>query len=191
MAHAASLLVLAGGESRRMGRAKALLPVAGATLIEYVAGRLRPVSSELLVSAPPGFRIPASLAGARHVVDRHPGAGPLAGIDAGLAAATAPAVLALACDMPYVTAASASIVLAALAGHAAAVPLVAGRAEPLFAAYARSAAPAIEAALGAGRYRARDVLRELDVAWVTGLDPLELRSLNTPRDYDAFLDALR
>ena len=46
----ASLLVLAGGDSRRMGHPKAWLKVGGTTLLRYVVDRLAPTFSEVMVS---------------------------------------------------------------------------------------------------------------------------------------------
>src|SRR2546430_5626938 len=71
----ATLLLLAGGESRRMGRSKALLEVGGTTLIEWLAERLAPGFEELRVAAreapPPPPRLPP-----RPVGHTPPGAGP-------------------------------------------------------------------------------------------------------------------
>ncbi len=188
----ASLLVLAGGESRRMGRPKGLLQVAGTTLVEFVAGRLEPEFAELLISANEPGQVPAGLAAmARIVPDLHRGAGPLAGIEAGLAAASQPVLMAVACDMPYVSPALVRRLVVACQGHDAAVPVLDGRPEPVCAAYAGSAAGPIAAALVEGRLRARDVFDELDVAWIEDVEPDELRSLNTPAAYRDFLDAMR
>lgn len=186
----ATLLLLAGGESRRMGRAKALLPVGSTTLIEYLAERLAPGFDEVLVAARDREQVPAGLRD-RVVLDRHPGQGPLAGIEAGLAAARREVVFALACDIPNLTSETAERLVAASAGHDAAVPRSAGRPQPAAAAYRHSAAPAIRAALEAGRNRAADALAALNVRWIEDLDPAELRNLNTPEDYRAFLDAMR
>jgi molybdopterin-guanine dinucleotide biosynthesis protein A len=188
---AASLLVLAGGGSRRMGRPKALLQVAGTTLIEFVAAGLEPEFAELLISANDPELVPPGLAArARTVHDLHQGAGPLAGIEAGLAAASQPMVLAVACDMPFVSPALARRLVAACQGHDAAVPILDGRPEPVCAAYASSAAGPIAAALAEGRLRASDVLDDLDIAWLRDVDPEQLRSLNTPEAYRRFLDAM-
>ncbi len=188
----ASLLVLAGGESRRMGGPKGLLQVAGTTLVEFVAGRLEPEFTELLISANEPEQVPPGLAMRAGVVaDLHRGAGPLAGIEAGLAAASQPLLMAIACDMPYVSPALARRLVAACQGHDAAVPVLDGRPEPVCAAYAGSAAGSIAAALAEGRLRARDVFDGLDVVWLEDVDPDELRSLNTPAAYRDFLDAMR
>jgi molybdopterin-guanine dinucleotide biosynthesis protein A len=101
MAEAATLLLLAGGESRRMGRPKALLPVFGTTLIEWMARRLATGFEHLLVSASGEEQLPEGLR--EHLVrDLRRGGGPLAGIESGLAACRNEVLVAVACDMPRV-----------------------------------------------------------------------------------------
>ena len=191
----ATLLLLAGGGSRRMGTPKALLPYRGTTLLEWLAARLGPAFPELLVSVAEPAQAPPSLRGAV-VADLHPGAGPLAGLEVGLARASQPAVFALACDMPAVTPALAAHLVSALPGHDAAVPVLDGRPEPVCAAYGRSALPAVAAAVAAGRLRAADLLDRLDVRLVeakelgaAGFGRDQLVNLNRPAEYRAFLDA--
>ena len=186
----AALLVLAGGESRRMGRSKALLPVGSGTLVEWVVARLRPALPELLVAARSQEQLPPSLR-AHLVPDLHPGAGPLAGIEAGLAASRHEVVVAVACDMPWVTPDLVGRLVAAVAGHDAAVPRVGGRPEPACAAYRRRAARALAAALAGGRRQAGAVLGDLDVRWLDGEDPELFANLNTPADYERFRAAVR
>src|SRR2546429_3881629 len=99
----ATLLVLAGGDSRRMGRPKALLPVGDTTLIEWLVGRLAPAFEHVAVAARDPAQVPPGLR-PRVVRDLHLDAGPLAGIEAGLAASPYDALVAVACDMPDVTA---------------------------------------------------------------------------------------
>src|SRR5438309_11196253 len=81
----ATLLVLAGGESRRMGRPKAWIEVGNTVLLRYVVERLAPAFSEVVVS----FGEPAQmepLVPYRVVFDRKRSAGPLAGLEASLLA---------------------------------------------------------------------------------------------------------
>ena len=190
MALAATLLLLAGGGSRRMGRPKALLPVGGATLLEWIAERLAPEFQGLLVAAREPEQVPPGLR-PHFVPDLRPGAGPLAGIEAGLAATDHEAVFAVACDMPRVEPELARRLLAEAAGYDAAVPRVGGRPEPACAAYRRSAAAGLSAALAEGRWKAADALAGLRVRWLDGEDPTAFANLNTPEDYGAFLDAMR
>src|SRR5256885_14079566 len=108
----ATLLVLAGGDSRRMGRPKAWLEVGDTVLLRYVVERLAPAFSEVMVS----FAEPEQmehLVPYRVVFDRKRSAGPLAGLEAGLMAARPEVLFALACDMAFLTRAVAPIAVAA------------------------------------------------------------------------------
>ncbi|HEV2027111.1 MAG TPA: molybdenum cofactor guanylyltransferase [Candidatus Dormibacteraeota bacterium] len=181
----ASLLVLAGGDSRRMGQPKAWLKVGDTSLLRYVVERLAPTFSEVIVSfaEPEQLEEPVPF---RIVFDRKRSAGPLAGIEAGLEAARSEVLFALACDMPYVTEEVAQIAIAAARRCDAAIPRIDGRPEPVCGAYRKSALPAVTHALNAGRLKTAEVTTELDVTWLEGLDPQLFRSLNTPEDLERF-----
>jgi molybdopterin-guanine dinucleotide biosynthesis protein A len=181
----ATLLVLAGGESRRMGRTKAWLEVGETTLLQFVVDRLAPAFAEVVLSFAEPEQV-NQLLPYRLVFDRKPSAGPLAGLEAGLGSARNEVVFAVACDMPYVTRELAEMAVAACYGCDAAIPRIDSRAEPACGAYRRTALPAITAALDAGRYKAVDLVEQLDVAWLEGLDPDLFRSLNGPEDYERF-----
>jgi molybdopterin-guanine dinucleotide biosynthesis protein A len=181
----ASLLVLAGGGSHRMGRPKAWLEVGDTFLLRYVVDRLAPAFSEVIVSfaEPEQLEVPLPY---RIVFDRKQSAGPLAGLEAGLLAAHYEAVFAVACDMPYVTQEIAHMAIVAARRSDAAIPRIDDRPEPVCGAYRRSALPAITEALDGGRLKTADVVAELDVTWLEDLDPELFRSLNTPEDLDRF-----
>jgi molybdopterin-guanine dinucleotide biosynthesis protein A len=181
----ATLLVLAGGDSRRMGRAKAWLEVGETTLLRWMAERLAPAFAEVMVSFAEPEQVEQHVP-YRLVFDRKPSAGPLAGLEAGLSAARNEVVFAVACDMPYVTQELAAMAVAASSGCDAAIPRLDGRPEPACAAYRKSALRAITRALDAGRLRAADLAESLDVAWLEGLDSDLFRSLNAPDDYERF-----
>ena len=181
----ATLLVLAGGESRRMGRTKAWLEVGETTLLRWVAEQLAHAFTEVMVSFAEPEQVEHHVP-YRVVFDRMPSAGPLAGLEAGLNAARNEVIFAVACDMPYVTQGLAEMAVAASSGCDAAIPRIGGRPEPACAAYRKSALPAIARALDAGQYRAADLAENLDVAWLEGLDPDLFRNLNAPEDYERF-----
>ena len=94
-------VILAGGQSRRMGRNKALLRLdpAGPTLVEGVVAAVAGRGPIVLVTNTPEEY---AFLGLPMVADapEHPGAGPLAGLYSGLRASTAAYNLTLACDMP-------------------------------------------------------------------------------------------
>jgi molybdopterin-guanine dinucleotide biosynthesis protein A len=173
-----------------MGRLKSMLPVQGTTLLEWLAERLAPGFEELRVAARDASQLPPGLR-PRLVADLRPGAGPLGGIEAGLAVARHATLVAVACDMPYVTPELTHRLVGAAEGHDAAVPRLGGLPEPACAAYRRSAAAPISAALAAGNRKAADVLSRLEVAWLDGEDPSLFTNLNTLAEYRAFLAGMR
>jgi molybdopterin-guanine dinucleotide biosynthesis protein A len=175
-----------------MGRPKSELPVGDVTLLEWIVARLGASFAETIVA---GARAPR---GARAVSDGRVDAGPLAGVEAGLAAMAMPIAFVLACDMPRASIRLAALLLDRCAGHDAAVPRIAGRAQPTCAAYARSAMPKLGAYLDSGERRATEALDRLDVSYVdeselarSGISAAELHDLDTPADYEAFLASLR
>ena len=185
----ATLLVLAGGESRRMGRPKAWIEVGSTVLLRYVVERLAPAFSEVMVS----FSEPEQMeqhVPYRVVFDRKHNAGPLAGLEAGLMGAKHQVLFAVACDMPYVTQGAAEMAVAAAGSCDAAIPRHDGLFEPVCGAYRKTALPSIVGALDAGQFTAHDVVETLDVTWLEGLDPAQFESLNTPADLERFHAAL-
>ncbi|WP_256389961.1 molybdenum cofactor guanylyltransferase [Mycobacterium sp. 1164966.3] len=97
-------VILAGGESRRMGRDKATMPVPGGTgtLVEHVTGVLQQRCEHVFVVAAPGQPLPVLPVAVLR--DELRGLGPLPATGRGLrAAAEAGARLAFVCavDMPY------------------------------------------------------------------------------------------
>ena len=186
-----SLVILAGGLSRRMGRDKAGLPAGDGTLIQHLARRLAPVVIETIVAGGSGRH---NLPGVTIVDDRYPGLGPLAGIHAGLLVARSPLVWVVGCDLPDVDPRLAAL-LCGLAGDVdAVVPRIDSEPQGVCAVYDRALAPRIEGLLAAGERRVKMLLGASNVRYVTpgelrAVDP-ELRSfrnINTPAEYRAWL----
>jgi molybdenum cofactor guanylyltransferase len=197
---ALSVLILAGGRSRRMGSDKAWLELDGQPLVARVALRILPLASEIIFSAanPELFhQLARSLPIATQVVsDRRVDAGPLAGMDAGIRAAHHDLVLALAADMPFVNPQLLRYMIDLAEGYDAVVPHVRSRRtgdlmkEPLHALYRRSCLPAIGAHLAANDFQAFSFLpdvhtRMVEPEEITRLDPecLSFFNVNTPEDW--------
>jgi len=95
-------VILAGGQSRRMGRDKAFIELEGRTLLARLLETARRAGAEeLFISGRPG--VDYGLLAAPVLLDLEPGFGPLGGIERGLEAATFPLVLFLAVDLPGMT----------------------------------------------------------------------------------------
>jgi len=186
-----SLVILAGGLSRRMGRDKAALPAGDGTLIEHLASRLAPVVDEIIIA---GGSAPASLDGVRLAADRVAGLGPLSGMHAGLTAARYPQAFVVGCDLPDVEPALVTLLRELAEPFEAVVPIVHRKPEGVCALYARTLAPRIEALLDAGERSIKALLVASNVRYVEAdelcaVDP-ELRSfrnINTPADYATWL----
>lgn len=192
MTPTATLVLLAGGRSARMGRDKATLPLPDGTLLERIVRVIGPAFREVIVCGA------AAPAGARAVADRRADSGPLAGIEAGLSEARTAEAFVLACDMPRVSARLASLLLERSRGHDVALPRVGDRDQPLCAAYTRTTLPKLSSYLGAGGRRVATFVASLDAVRVgedeltrAGIALEELSDIDTPADYEAFLTSLR
>ncbi len=173
-------IVLAGGQSRRMGRDKALLPQPGTeheTFVEHLTGALKPLCSEVVLvvrDASQATRY-SELANVRIVTDRIPGVGPLMGLYSGLSAVQAPRALVTAVDMPFVQRDILAFLLAQAADEVALVPLVERVPQVLLAVYPRSVLPLLEQLLHSGR---RDLRALLEVAPVRYIEEAQLRAID-------------
>lgn len=185
----ATAVILAGGNATRMGGQKALRELRGRTLLDIALDTARAVCDELIVATGARqFNLPPGVIAAPDD-PQHRGAGPLAGVAAGLAAATRDRVLVLACDLPNVTPALASALLGRL-DHADCAFCRHSADEPLLAAMKRKPAlRAVTAALAAGRNKVVPVWQALGAKVLTGTelagfgDPARLfANVNTPED---------
>ena len=138
-----TVVILAGGQSIRMGRDKLALSVAGETMLQRALRRYEAVFPRVLVSVAGPEKFPEL--GEKRVFDRFPGAGPLAGLHAGLMAAGEDVFL-TGGDMPF-SSPEKALLLASLCGEAEACVLTDpdGRWEPLFGFYRVSVLPKAEA----------------------------------------------
>lgn len=107
MTAALSVMVLAGGNSRRMGQDKALLPVDGVPLLQRTCRVGLQCASMVLIVTPRVTQYRAIAPVACEFVEEKPltdeplPQGPLLGFAQGLAHIQTPWVLLLACDLPY------------------------------------------------------------------------------------------
>jgi molybdopterin-guanine dinucleotide biosynthesis protein A len=183
-------LILAGGDSRRMGCDKAALQlVGGQSLLQHTLEAMRALFPAVLLSVrQPRDDIDASVLQIR---DEIPDAGPLAGLCAGLQHAATPWVFAVATDMPRLQPEIIRHLAARREDCQAVVPIAAGHPQALAAFYAATALPALQAVLReAGKHSLRTALSALETCYVDeqelrGLDP-DLQSfidLDTPEDF--------
>jgi molybdopterin-guanine dinucleotide biosynthesis protein A len=163
--------MLVGGASERFGSPKALARLGGRTLAEIGWETLAFCDERIAVGkVADGLELPFPL-----LDDGTDVRAPIAGVVAGLLAASHEVSVVLPVDAPRVTAEA----LGALAERCAdaAVP----QTGPLPGAYRKTALPALEAALASGRLSLREAIATLEVVEVD-IDPAVLANVNTPDD---------
>lgn len=193
--------ILAGGQSSRMGRDKALLELGGHPLIEHALGKLR-----ALGFSPRIVGVRSDLAAFAIVVpDNFPHTGPLGGIEAALAASNTEQNLFLPVDLPWLPVEFLRWLIerAENTNALATVPRLQGRPQPLCAVYSKALLPYAQSALAADDAK---VMRAVEhAAKLTGLridtfdvepiaaaqaweQPLPLHrwfeNINTPADFE-------
>lgn len=158
-----SAVLLAGGESLRMGKDKATVRFRGKLLWELQLDLLRKLEpEEILVSArtdPPWRPDDVQL-----VTDDPPSRGPLSGLAASLAQMRSAHLLALAIDMPFMTEKFLQRLCEQIEPAVGVVPKIGSRAEPLAAIYPREAEIDVHEGLAGDDFSLQTVVRRLIAA---------------------------
>ncbi len=185
-------LVLAGGLARRMqdGRSdidKGLVRFRGEAMVEHVLRRLAPQVDRLLINA---NRNQAEYRRYGHAVvaDAIAGyAGPLAGLHAGLQAATTEWVVTVPCDSPFFPQDLVAQLLQAAQAHGAdlAVARTGMQPHPVFALVRRTLLPGLEEFLASGRRKIDHWYAPLHTVEVDFPDEAAFSNINTPEELAA------
>ena len=148
----ASGFVLAGGQSSRMGRDKALLPFAGQPLIAHAISILREAGLEAAIAGANPQANGALAAYAPVVEDSQPGLGPLAGICAALATVATRYAVFLPVDLPLLPSSLIAYMVhhAEITGRAVTIPSVNGFSQTFPVVLDRSVLPALQRDLHSG-----------------------------------------
>ena len=133
-----SAVLLAGGESRRMGRDKATLQWRGRPLWEWQIEKLRALRPEkILLSA--RSDVPWRPADVELILDVPPSRGPLSGLASALASTETDHLLALAVDMPFMIVVHLRALCGQVTDGMGVISMIDGKAEPLCAIYPKEA----------------------------------------------------
>ncbi|CAM3112141.1 molybdenum cofactor guanylyltransferase [Paenibacillus lupini] len=187
-------IILAGGQSRRMGGSmKALLPVGEQLMIERVREKMQLLCSNITAVA-------ASEEQAKRlsdlklvtVIDTSPGQGPLAALVTAFQYSRHSALWVSACDMPFVSEKAAALLVDYMerSGSMAAVPEINGRLHPLQAVYRAECAEQAQQCLLDGDYSMKGFLKRISYVRVTeepfaaaGIHLNFVDNINTPDEY--------
>jgi molybdopterin-guanine dinucleotide biosynthesis protein A len=187
-------VILAGGDSSRMGSDKASLLLDGQTLLQTVIVSMQQIFPAVMLSV----RQPRAGIALPQICDGQPDGGPLVGLVASLEQITTPWIFAVACDMPFVVPKVVELLGGHRLQHQAVVPVVHGHPQPLAAFYAAGCLARFRANLDAKQKGLRGILKQLDVCYVDEAEMLQadphLRSffdLDTPQDMEAAMNGVR
>jgi molybdopterin-guanine dinucleotide biosynthesis protein A len=195
-------IILAGGQSSRMGRPKPTLMFGNCTILERLIGELGSSFDDIIVVAAPVesevFPLKDLLATVRPVVrvlrDQAAFQGAAVALAQGLTSAREEVAFACSCDLPLLRAQVVSALREMLDRYDAVIPEIDGHPQPLCAVYRRTVAVTIEKQLASGERRLTRITEGLK-AYRPG--DLELRridpglrsfmNINTPEDYNRAL----
>lgn len=181
--------IVAGGQSTRMGTAKATLLLEGKTVLERLIAAFEPYYDTICLVTRKDM--PYDSIDVPKTFDRYVGVGPAAGVHAGLTYAPSDPVLMMAVDMPFAAPEVGQRMIALLDTYEAVVPIIGGKRHPLFAVYRKNLNETYEAAILSGRQRVESIYENIHVRFVTA-EELGLNeemsfffffNMNTPDDY--------
>lgn len=193
-----SVVLLAGGKSRRMGVDKRFLPWIPdsegrpQTLLQHVIACASQLTDDIVVVTNDCLDVQP----ARLVRDIYPNSGSLGGIYSGLMSSSNNLAFVAAADMPFIDKELVQELVKRGTAADAVVPIIKNRPEPLHALYRTTSIEAMHERIVSNQLKIAPVFEALKTAWVCELelrmlDP-ELRSfqnLNTPDDYRRALAA--
>ncbi len=151
-------IILAGGQSSRMGTDKTFVKIGGKTLIENAFNLIKDYCNKILISSnsPSGYSFP----GQRIIPDEKPGLGPIAGIYSCLKHSQSDINLVVAVDVPFINHGLIQFLLSHAADADLVVPVsVQGKVEPLCAVYRKTVIPYLEKMIAENDLKVQNLLR--------------------------------
>lgn len=183
-------VILAGGESSRMGRNKALMKVDGEAIIARSYRMLASLFHEVIVvtNTPDAY----DFLPCRKVADIHTGVGSIAGLEAGLAASGTERIFVSACDMPFLSPDLIRLLCGESGSCDAVVPINSeGLREPLHAVYRKTALDVIRSVIENGEKSILHVLDTVDTRLIRqeAFSSISgavnsFSNVNTPEEYE-------
>lgn len=195
MSSPVSVIVLAGGLSRRLGADKAFLEMDGQSLIQRIVTKMSSLSGDVVVVTNSADKF--SHLGTRLIKDVYPGKGALGGIYSGLLAAQNEHSVVVACDMPLLDLDLLRYMILLAHDQDVVIPRVDGFLEPLHTVYSRRCLEPINELLAQGGLKILDFFPKVRVRYVEEeevniFDPehLSFWNVNTPADWERLQDLL-
>lgn len=187
MKESKTLIILAGGQSRRMGENKAFLKVASETFIESLLKKFESYEDRIIVANDP---LLYQFEGVKTVKDIYPNMGPVCGLFTGISEAHNDTCVVLTVDTPFISVELMEHLSSMVESVDAVIPVIKGQEHPLCAVYKKSALKTLKNALDRDERKVRKVLEELTVRVVSESEISQFgeanylfQNINTPDDY--------
>ena len=189
-----SAIILAGGQSSRMGRPKAELPFDGGTMLDYIVSEMMRVFDDLVVAVAESRLYAWEGYGARSIEDRVPNRGPLSALEQALGAVEFDRAFVCSCDVPFVNGDLARKLCDMLGDDDAVIPHADGKLQTLHAVYRKNCAKVLGTMRSKGEHRLHEIVnfakvRVVPEEEIRALDHemLSFFNVNTPEDYQRAL----
>src|SRR5699024_4008935 len=182
-------VILAGGQSSRMGTTKSLLRLNNKTVIEHIAETLCTCTDTCIFVANKPWQY--TFLGLPIYRDRYVGKGPLAGLETALFHVEADVFVVAACDMPFIHTSIYHCLLQQRADYDAVIPVYNGQIHPLAGIYKKEVLPVIKKMLDADERKVKSLFDHVHVKYVATFPgiPEEVLykhffNMNTPAQYE-------
>jgi len=173
-------IILAGGESSRMGTNKALLQYRGLTFIQQIINTMRPLVDQVIIIGRPEEYREFDI---KCIDDIFPDSGPVAGIHTGLESSSTTYNLVLSCDIPLITEQILKELIENIDESNDVVMVESnGQPHPLIAIYHKQCKDLFEELLDRGEKRLLSALDQLNVKTISidELNALYVTNINHP-----------
>jgi molybdopterin-guanine dinucleotide biosynthesis protein A len=179
-------VILAGGKSSRIGSDKAFLKIGNKTLLEIIAGKLKPIFKEIIISS----KSPEKhweISGSKIVKDAISASSSLTGIYSSLLSSRYHHSFVIACDMPLVKTCLIKYLIKNRHGYDVVIPESPKGLEPLCAVYSKNCIKPIEKLIKNNNFKILDFFTSVKVKIIRlseiGVKGSNLFNVNTIRDY--------
>lgn len=177
-------IILAGGQSKRMGTDKALLEIDGKTLLERAINLCKSFSSELLISS---NHLAHTTFGFPVIEDKIKNCGPMGGIYSCLKHSSNDWNFVMSVDTPFIQKGFIEFLKEETLNFEVVVPVHESKKEPLIAFYHKNALPQIRTRIETGNYKLHFLLQQLNTNFVESGEwlkkyPKLFQNLNYPED---------
>jgi molybdenum cofactor guanylyltransferase len=181
-----TVILLAGGQSSRMGKDKGLIELNGKPLIEHITEKVRSLTETvIIITNQPGY----DRFGFPCFPDIKKDCGPMGGIFAGLHYSSAKKNLILSCDIPFVPHHLLEHLVEQSGAEDALVPRYDGKTEPLCGVYDRNCKETLKMLIDEKHFKLQNALKKLNTRYLDlhrfdDFDKKWFANINTPDELE-------